>query len=241
MGDQLKTIGFATLVCLVCSLLLSAVSSVLKEDQDRNKANDMRVKVLTALGVDIFDEKGKVVKTKEEIEDIFKSQIEEIVLDQDGRPSTTKKMDELTDGDRNDRDKETKLKKYYPLYIYTDSESGKRRYAIHVSGMGLWSVIKGFLALEDDMSTIAGISFYEHGETPGLGGEIEKDFFQSDFLGKTFLEDGEVQTFRVLKPGAKGDNHSVDGITAATMTCNGMTVFLNSDFSVYNKYFLTLR
>lgn len=239
MGNELKTIGFAVAICLVCSLLLAAVYSGLKEAQDRNKAVDMKVKVLTVFGVKIVDERGKVIMTTGEIEDIFASQVEGKVLNRNGEPVDVNIID-LTDDQINVRDKEN-LKQYYPLYVYTYAESGNKRYAIHVSGRGLWSVIKGYLALEDDLSTIAGIAFYEHQETPGLGGEIEKDFFQDGFKGKTFLADGEVKRFRVVKPGAAGDNHSVDGITAATMTCRGVEEFLNSDFGVYNRYFETLR
>ncbi len=239
MGKELKEIGFAALVCLVCGLCLAIVYSGLKSEQDRNKTLDMRVKVLTAIGVGIANDKGKVIKTAEEIEEIFSANIQETVLDGSGTPLDVKIVD-LTDAQINVRT-EDGLKEYYPLYVYTNPESGKKRYAIHISGRGLWSVIKGYLALEEDLSTIAGVAFYEHQETPGLGGEIEKDFFQDSFKGKTFMEAGELKEFKIIKPGSKGDNHCVDGITAATMTCNGVSVFLNSDFAVYNKYFAKLR
>ena len=97
------------------------------------------------------------------------------------------------------------------------------------------------MALDGDLSTISGIVFYEHQETPGLGGEVEKPFFQDRFKGKKWITDGVVQTFRITKPGGANDDHSVDGITAATMTCIGVESFLNADYAVYNKYFETLR
>ncbi|MFC1496884.1 NADH:ubiquinone reductase (Na(+)-transporting) subunit C [Verrucomicrobiota bacterium] len=235
MGKELKTIGFAAIICLVCSLLLAAVYSGLKSEQDRNKVVDMKVKVLTAFGVDISDDKGRITKTSKEIEEIFDAQVKGEVLDNNGN-LVDLSVGSLTEEQINTRD-EDGLKQYYPLYTYTDLNSGRKLYGIHVSGKGLWSLIKGYLAMEDDLFTIAGIAFYEHQETPGLGGEIEKDFFQNGFKGKTFIENGVVKEFRVIKPGTKGDDHCVDGITAATMTCKGVANFLNSDFAVYNKYF----
>jgi len=239
VDKELKTIAFAACVCLVCSLLLAAVYSALKPEQDRNKALDVKTKVLLALGEDILDRKGRLIKTRSEIEEIFADRVAGSVLDQNGLPVDVA-IEALTDDQINARD-ENGLKQYYPLYTYTDPLSARKRYAVHVSGRGLWSLIKGYLALEDDLSTIAGIAFYEHQETPGLGGEIEKDYFQNRFRGKMFLEDGEVREFRIIKPGAAGDEHCVDGITAATMTCKGVTEFLNSDFAVYNRHFETLR
>ncbi|PKK96399.1 MAG: hypothetical protein CVV58_06550, partial [Tenericutes bacterium HGW-Tenericutes-3] len=65
---------------------------------------------------------------------------------------------------------------------------------------GLWSTLYGYLALETDLKTIKGISFYKHAETPGLGGEIDKPEFQKNFYGKKILsESGELISVTVLK------------------------------------------
>lgn len=237
MGEQIKIIGFATAVCLVCSLLLAVAYSGLKESIDRNKALDAKTKVLTAFGVEVFDKKsGKALMNAKKIEAVFAEQVESKVLDFAGN-LTEVKIDDLENEDFSKPNKKGE-KKYYPLFIYTDAKSGKTRYGIHVSGRALWSLVKGYLALEDDCSTVAGIAFYEHEETPGLGGEIEKPFFQDRFKGKVFSVDAP---FRIVKPGAKTDDHSIDGITAATMTCNGVAIFLNADYLVYAKYFKTLK
>jgi len=239
--DQLKLIGFAAAVCLVCSVLLAFVSSALSERQDRNRANDIRIKVLQVFGEPVTDEKGKLNVTQAELDALFSERISGVVLDSQGRPVADRKVDKLTSEEISDRDKATGLKAFYPVYVHRDPDSGRTRYAIHVSGKGLWSTIKGYMALEDDLSTIAGIVFYEHQETPGLGGEVEKPYFQDRFKGKSWLANGVVQTFRVVKPGAEVDSHAVDGITAATMTGRGLERFLNEDFAVYNKYLETKR
>lgn len=234
MSEQLKIIRFATVVCLICSILLAVVSSVLAPRQEANKKNDIKTKVLQVFGV--TDSDGAAIKDAAEIEKVFSEQIAGIVLDANGKIIEGKKVSELTASEINNRDKESGLKRFYPLYIYTGADS-KKLYAIHVSGKGLWSTIKGYMALEDDLSTIFGIVFYENAETPGLGAEVEKPFFQDQFKGKKWLDNGVVNEFKIIKPGGELNDHTVDGITAATMTCNGVEVFLNDDFEVYNKYF----
>jgi len=241
VGSELKTIGFAATVCIVCSLLLSAVYSSLKPRQDLNKANDLKVKVLQAFGQEVTDAKGRTVLTSDEIAQLFAEQVDGRVLDSQGNLVDDISVADLTVEQINDRDRESRLKQYYPYYIFTDKDSGQKRYAVHISGMGLWSVVKGYLALEDDFSTVAGIAFYNHAETPGLGGEIDKPWFTAQFPGKQMIIGGDVQYFRVLKPGETMDEASVHGPSGATMTSKGITRFVNSDFAVYHSHFQGLR
>jgi Na+-transporting NADH:ubiquinone oxidoreductase subunit C len=239
--EQLKIIGFATAVCLVCSILLALVSSALAPRQARNKANDVKTKVLQVFGAEVTDAKGKLSISQDALDALFSSRITGLVLNADGQVVADRAVATLTPQQISDRDKSTGMKAFYPVYIYEDPETSLKQYAIHVSGKGLWSTIKGFMALKADLSTIAGVVFYEHQETPGLGGEVEKPYFQDSFKKKQWLKDGVLQDFHITKPGADPDPHSVDGITAATMTCRGVESFLNDDFKVYNNYFETLR
>jgi Na+-transporting NADH:ubiquinone oxidoreductase subunit C len=241
VGEQLKIVGFAAAVCLVCSVLLACVSTILGPRQEINKANDIRIKVLQVFGEPVTDESGRLSMSLGELDSLFAERIKGIVLDADGNELSDRTVADLTVEQINERNSESGVKACYPLYIYNDPDKGLRRYALHISGKGLWSTIKGYMALEDDLSTIAGVVFYEHQETPGLGGEVEKPYFQDSFKGKQWLVKGKVQKFRITKPGAEPSEHAVDGITAATMTCNGVESFLNDDFSVYNRYFEKLR
>ncbi len=241
MREQLKIVGFAAVVCLVCSILLALVSSALAPRQARNKANDVKTKVLQVFGAEVTDAKGKLCISQDALDALFAERITGLVLNADGQIIADCAVDTLTPQQISDRDKVTGMKAFYPVYIYKDPETSCKQYAIHVSGKGLWSTIKGFMALKADLSTITGVVFYEHQETPGLGGEVEKPDFQDGFKGKQLLENGKLCEFRITKPGAELNTHSVDGITAATMTCRGVESFLNEDFKVYNTYFETLR
>ncbi len=111
-------------------------------------------------------------------------------------------------------------------------------YILPISGKGLWSTINGFLALNPDMITIKGITFYEHGETPGLGGEIEKDWFTSQFIGKKiFNSNNQLVSVEINKGKTPEVNdHEVDGISGATLTTKGVSDFLLRNLKDYEIF-----
>jgi Na+-transporting NADH:ubiquinone oxidoreductase subunit C len=92
-----------------------------------------------------------------------------------------------------------------------------------VHGYGLWSTMYGYIALSGDASTVRGITFYAHAETPGLGGEISEPAWQRGWEGKRVFDDRGELSLRVVKPGAGGDDpYRVDGISGATLTSSGV-------------------
>lgn len=233
MREDTRTLVFAAVVCVTCSLLLSGTAAGLKSRQDANKAFDVQRNIVKAFGVSIDG------ATRESIQQTFESQIAEMVVDaESGTVIDGVTVKDLTSEELADK---TKL----PLYTWT--EDGKvTKYAFPVSGKGLWSMLYGYLSLNADLETVAGISFYKHGETPGLGAEIEKDWFLSQFKGKHLYKDGSPLVFTVTK----GDStklpeeqrvRTVDGISGATLTGKGVEKLINSDASVYSTYFNNLR
>ena len=103
--------------------------------------------------------------------------------------------------------------------------------AFRFSGPGLWGPIKGFLALEPDMETIRGLTFYEQEETPGLGGEIASRWFRDQFVGKSIV-DGSGNPGIIISSSGESAANKVDGISGATMTCDKVQMILNE---VINK------
>jgi Na+-transporting NADH:ubiquinone oxidoreductase subunit C len=98
--------------------------------------------------------------------------------------------------------------------------------ALRFSGPGLWGPIKGFLALEPDMKTIRGLTFYEQEETPGLGGEIATKRFRDQFAGKS-IEDEDGNPGVIISSSGDPAPNKVDGISGATMTCDKVQMMLN--------------
>lgn len=127
-------------------------------------------------------------------------------------------------------DTEGREREYY-IYGSSDSPEG---YVLPVSGKGVWSTINGFIALESDWNTVRGISFYDHGETPGLGGEIEKDFFSERFVGKKIFRDGKLVSVTIAKSKlTKPSEHAVDGLSGASLTTGAVNRLLRDDLEAY--------
>lgn len=90
--------------------------------------------------------------------------------------------------------------------------------AFAFKGQGVWGPIEGFLALEPDLLTVRGVTFHKQEETPGLGGEIEREWFRAQFRGKSIRDENGSPGIPIRKGGASGP-HEVDAISGATMTC----------------------
>ncbi len=241
--EDLKVIGFAALICVICSLLLSATSQALKDRQQEQVELDRKLNVLKAFGVEVVDAEGKKL-SKARVDQYFTENISEIFLDKES--GDVLEGVTLADIPKSElKAKTIKEKEHLPLYVW--QEDGEiQKYAFPVSGMGLWSILYGYLALDKDLETIIGITFYKHAETPGLGGEVSTDWFQNQFKGKKIFDDGQLLEFEVVKGSVEGkypggNDHAVDGITGATMTGNGINTFLNRDITAYNRYFEKLR
>ncbi|MGB2809301.1 MAG: FMN-binding protein [Sedimentisphaerales bacterium] len=98
--------------------------------------------------------------------------------------------------------------------------------ALRFSGAGLWGPIKGFLALEPDMKTIRGLTFYEQQETAGFGGKIAEKGFRDQFAGKS-IEDKDGNPGVIISSSGDPAPNKVDGISGATMTCDKVQMMLN--------------
>jgi len=126
----------------------------------------------------------------------------------------------------------------YPIYVGSVEEDSKQ-YVIPVRGKGLWGPIWGFIALEEDYTTVYGANFSHDSETPGLGAEISTREFQKQFIGKKiFDESGNFVSVSVVKGGVPSDaDHAVDGISGGTITSDGVDKMLEDVVGDYVPYF----
>jgi Na+-transporting NADH:ubiquinone oxidoreductase subunit C len=113
------------------------------------------------------------------------------------------------------------------MVLYRVLEKGRTiKYILPVYGKGLWSTMYGFIALDTDLTTIQGFTFYEHGETPGLGGEVDNPRWKQIWVGKQAYDaEGRVQ-IRVIKgrvdPSAPEARFQIDGLSGSTLTTRGV-------------------
>ena len=106
----------------------------------------------------------------------------------------------------------------------------------------------GYLAIQDDGSTISGFTVYKHSETPGLGGEIEKNWFQKNFIGKKIVDQaGDFVSISVAK-GKVADritkdqqSNFVDGISGATLTGKYLTAGVKEILKSYEPVSIRFR
>lgn len=124
-----------------------------------------------------------------------------------------------------------------PVFVCTVAD-GSRKYILPVYGAGLWGPIWGYVAFDSDGSTIYGAYFAHQGETPGLGAEIEKPAFSSQFEGKKVFKDGRFRPIAVVKAGQQplnGEDY-VDGISGGTITSKGVGAMLDNCLTPYKKF-----
>lgn len=261
------TLGFAVVVCVVMAILLAATFNGLKDTVEANAIFDKQRNVLLATGL---AEKGKVyprqelermfaerirgkvleverVKVKEEVKrggDVVEQEVERIV----DLVETDLKIADLAQIERDQsRKPKAERKEYATIYQAVDDKGATLAWCIPISGYGLWSTLYGFLALKDDLRTVQGITFYKHGETPGLGGEVDNIAWQESWEGKKTLDDaGHLVSVSVKKgvvdPAVPNEReHMVDGLSGATITSNGVTRFVHADLEKYEPYFKKLR
>jgi len=226
---------FILTITVVCSLLLSLVSEVLKERQDKNIAIDRKKNILSAVGVDITE--FSIL----DIDQYFIDNIDTLIITPEGSLIDNISIESLLEQENS----QTGEIKYFNqkqdefLPIYTEKIS--KAIILPVSGKGLWGSLYGYFALDsDNFSTVKGITFYRHKETPGLGAEISEKWFQSNFIGKEIYDNNILISINVTKAGLadKAALHEVDGISGATITSNGVTNLLKRDLKRYEPYFI---
>lgn len=263
---------FAVGMCVILAVLLAGTFSALKGKVDANIDFDRQMNVLIATGLYSKAEGGES-KTRAELEELYTDRIIGKVLEvkrgmvdkpvkgADGEP-TTIKVEKVTDlveteytvedlprlqlEQRREKDP-AKRKEFTTFYTRVDEQGEAVAYCIPIEGLGLWGMIYGFLALEHDLATVKGITFYQHKETPGLGGEIDNPDWQSQWKGKSIYDAGDdfvsvtVKKGKVDKAVAYEKEHMVDGLSGATITSNGVTKFVAEDLQTYMPYFEKLK
>jgi len=149
--------------------------------------------------------------TDQQVDDIFSNQVKQMVINMNGEEVSQAQVEAL---------------KYY---------------IVSTTGKGLWDVIWGCIAIEDDMNTIAGVSFDHKAETPGLGAEIkDNSAWARQFNGKKLYDNGDFRSVFVRKGGARDATYEVDGISGATITANGVTEMLERGIKYYEPFFNSL-
>lgn len=231
-----NTIKIALILCAICSVVISGAAVILKPMQTANQILDRNKNILIAAGM--FD---PAVNSNADVEAMFQ-RFNARIVDLDTGTFLSEAdlqslgLDPLTyteTGARNDPDFSDALSgeedvanirrrvKYATVYTIDNPDGTYESVVLPVSGYGLWGIMYGYLALEGDGNTVKGIGFYDHKETPGLGGEISNPRWQAQWPGKQIYGDAQDVAFQVAKGGGESSNQ-VDALAGATLTSRGV-------------------
>jgi len=235
--SNIHTIKFITFLTIIVSSLLSITSTQLKILKAENVELDKQKNILKAIGLDLSKSNMDNIKYE------YENRIRNVILDLNGKIINNVKFENLELLEN----KQTGEIRYFigsSEYLPAYKSLNPSAFIIPISGKGLWSTLYGYLALKDDYNTVLGITFYKHKETAGLGGEIDKKWFQDNFINKTIYNlSGELISINVIKGKAnevldsKSLKHGVDGISGATVTSKGVTNLLKRDLKRYKTFF----
>ena len=228
-----KIVIVAVAICLICSILVASAAVLLRPIQKQNEALGRQKEILKvaglylpgtdiATGFQAIDTRYVDLKTGEYVE-------KETIPRQTPQPLT----------DEEDIAGIGQIQPYQPVYLVHKGDK-LETIILPVVGKGLWSTIHGFIALAADANTIKAITFYDHAETPGLGGEISNPSWQVKWQGKQLRDISHMSSMehmaphmqlQVIKgkvsPTSMHSSLQIDGLSGATLTGNGINRMLN--------------
>ena len=228
-------------VCFACSIVVSATAVLLKPQRIANKDADRNKNILQAAGLyepgfsrggDIDELFASFTLRLVDLEE--KTILDEVAAEQLGIDIRRYDQRKASKNPEISKDLTTaediasisRRARYSVVYLLHDDNGRVDKVVLPVHGYGLWSIMYGFVSLEGDFNTVSGITFYEQGETAGLGGEIVNPVWRGSWVGKRIYgSDGDVKLDVVkgrVDLTSQNAVHQIDGLSGATLTSNGV-------------------
>ncbi|MFT5301650.1 MAG: Na+-transporting NADH:ubiquinone oxidoreductase subunit C [Mariniblastus sp.] len=245
----LNTFIVATVLCLVCALVVSSASVALKPIQSQNAQLDRKKNILEVTGFS-----PEEIEAGGGTEAVFKDRFTAVIIDLNtgkealeacetamevakGKPipDVLATYDQLWASKRKDTPLSIELEKkqdfgaiknrenFSHVYILKSIDGKIETYVFPVRGMGLWSLMQGYFAVEPDFQTVKGLTYYQQGETAGLGGEVQNPQWKKKWIEKQIFDDNGTVALKVSKGDQSGNEYGVDALSGATITSNGVT------------------
>lgn len=225
-----RTLLVTLVLCLVCSVVVAGAAVLLRPIQETNQKADLIRNVVAVSGLlkeglteeqalKRIDARMIELATGEEVKGIDPDTFNIVKAGKDPEISTELTRREDVAGIRREP-------RYLPVYRIVGANGEFKRLILPVYGYGLWSTMYGFLALEQDLRTVQGLRFYQHAETPGLGGEIDNPKWRAQWTGKVLFDDNwkvQVDVTKVaIDSSTPESQHQVDALAGATITSRGV-------------------
>lgn len=230
------TLLFAFGMSAIVALGLTSMREAWKDKQKANELLFNKTQILSSV---------MEVTPETDVDNVFSERVSGFLMNENGELGDEQTEEALEVSAPLELKKVQEQNKDLPIYTY-QAEDGTEKYIIPTFGSGLWSWISAYVALENDKNTVAGITFDHESETPGLGAKIKDDpGFYLDFVGEKIVN-SEQEIVGVLV--RKGNNdpvnndktdHTIDAISGATITGDGVEDMLATDLAEYKEFLLS--
>lgn len=220
-----KTVFIAVAICLLASMIVSSAAVSLRPVQEANKKRDKQLNVLQVAGLyepgqDVakafaaFEPQVLDLQTGQFTDQFDAASFDDLAAAQD--PELSRALD-------NDPAGIGRQSRYKTVYLLRDESGALDKVILPIHGYGLWSTLYGFIAVEENGNDIFGLQFYQHGETPGLGAEVDNPRWKALWPGKKLHdENGALQISVAKTQGPAGPEHHIDALAGATLTSVGV-------------------
>ena len=210
------------IACVACAVIVSVTAVSVRPEQNLNIENEKKLKILAAAGI-VTDEVEKEFSNIETLYvDFMSGQLVQVESNYDHiKASASAQSSSIVPKDQ-DIAILKRRENIAPIYVWYSEEEQIQKVVLPIRGYGLWGTLYGYISLDSDLNTVKGIEYYDHKETPGLGGEVDNPDWKSDWDGKKVYDSsGEVILY--VTKGPSSEDYEIDGISGATLTSNGVT------------------
>ena len=228
-----RTLMVALAVSLVSSVFVAGAAVTLKPVQIENRQLDKQRSILAIAGL------GEATMSAREVKDLYNNRVRARVIDLDSGEYSDAYDPNLFDPLKAARDPKLsdalsgaediallKRRERFTTVYMVERDGQLESLILPIRGYGLWSTLHGFVALKNDLNTVVGLGFYQHAETPGLGGEVDNPKWKAMWPGKTLFDDAGKPIIKIVKggvdPASPEAGHQVDALAGATLTSNGV-------------------
>jgi len=242
--SNVYTVVFAIVMVIVVGALLAFTASSLAPKISENMRIEKQQNILYAMGVNDNDESSAVFVPTTQAQELFDKYITKQLVIQGGEVTEDNEAYLIDVKAQKTIGAQNPSERKLPLFV--GEKDGQTFYVVPIYGKGLWDAIWGYVSVDENM-VVQGAYFDHKGETPGLGANIKERYFMDDFIGEHLLdESGDFVGIDVAKGNADPTNedktdNEVDAIAGATITGNGVTAMIKSDFKLYKPYFDNLK
>ena len=208
--------------CIACAIIVSVTAVSVRPEQNLNIENEKKVKILAAAGIQTDKVDEEFLRIKTVFVDFETGKLVTIDPAYDHIKAASNPDQSTVIPKADDIAVLKRRENIGTIYVWVDEKNAIEKLVLPIRGYGLWGTLYGYLSLDSDLNTVRGIEYYDHKETPGLGGEVDNPNWKSDWYGKRiYNENGSVALY--VTKGASSTDYEIDGISGATLTTNGVS------------------